>query len=162
MSTSNLGHGGFATCRTPIDDLPGPGVGSAQPISRLCETVDASPGNLRPRRRADRTGAELEANSAEAVRSHRLVTLTGVGGVGKTRLAIEVAADGQEFPDGVWVIELAAITDPATVPDAVAGVLGITQQPGQECHESIADYVGGPTRLLVFDNCEHVLDAAAD
>ena len=103
--------------------------------------------------------AEIEA----AVRAHRLVTLTGVGGVGKTRLATEVAARlADEFPDGVWVFELAAVADPAAVPDAVAAVLGITQQPGKSVSESVAAALEGRVRLLVFDNCEHVLDAAAD
>ena len=91
------------------------------------------------------------------------MTLTGVGGVGKTRLALEVAARlADEFPDGVWVFELAAVTDPAAVPDAVAAVLGITQQPGKTVSESVAAALEGRVRLLVFDNCEHVLDAAAD
>ena len=98
-----------------------------------------------------------------AVKAHRLVTLTGVGGVGKTRLALEVAARlADEFPDGVWFFELAAVTDPAAVPDAVAAVLGITQQPGKTVAESVAAALEGRVRLLVFDNCEHVLDAAAD
>ena len=61
-----------------------------------------------------------------AVKAHRLVTLTGVGGVGKTRLATEVAARlADEFPDGVWLFELAAVSDPAAVPDAVAAVLAV-------------------------------------
>ena len=91
------------------------------------------------------------------------MTLTGVGGVGKTRLALEVAARlADEFPDGVWFFELAAVTDPAAVPDAVAAVLGITQQPGKSVSESVAAALEGRVRLLVFDNCEHVLDAAAD
>jgi len=73
------------------------------------------------------------------VTAHRLLTLTGVGGVGKTRLALEVAAQlSDEFPDGVWVLELAAVTDPSAVPDAVAAVLGITQQPGKTVSESVA------------------------
>ena len=89
--------------------------------------------------------------------------MTGVGGVGKTRLATEVAARlADEFPDGVWFFELAAVTDPAAVPDAVAAVLGITQQPGKSVSESVAAALEGRVRLLVFDNCEHVLDAAAD
>ncbi len=67
-----------------------------------------------------------------------------------------------EFPDGVWVTELAAIGDPAVVPEAVAAVLGITQQPGKSVAESVAAALEGRSRLLVFDNCEHVLDAAAD
>ena len=72
------------------------------------------------------------------------MTLTGVGGVGKTRLATEVAARlADEFPDGVWVFELAAVTDPAAVPDAVAAVLGITQQPGKSVSESVAAALEG-------------------
>ena len=79
--------------------------------------------------------AEVQA----AVKAHRLVTLTGVGGVGKTRLALEVAARlADEFPDGVWLFELAAVTDPAAVPDAVAAVLGIIQQPGRDVTEVVA------------------------
>src|SRR5580693_8451208 len=103
--------------------------------------------------------AELQA----AVKAHRLVTLTGVGGVGKTRLATEVASRlRDEFHDGAWLFELAAVTDPAAVPDAVAAVLGITQQPGKTVSESVAGALEGRVRLLVIDNCEHVLDAAAD
>src|SRR5580700_10981856 len=125
--------------------------------------LDASPGNLRP---ATTSFIGRESEVAElhaAVKAHRLVTLTGVGGVGKTRLALEVAARlADEFPDGVWFFELAAVTDPAAVPDAVAAVLGITQQPGKTVTESVAAALEGRLRLLVFDNCEHILDAAAD
>ena len=92
-----------------------------------------------------------------------MVTLTGVGGVGKTRLALEVAArSANDFPDGVWVIELASVGDPAAVPEAVAAALGIVQQPGMSLADSVAATLEGRSRLLVFDNCEHVLDAAAD
>jgi len=84
-----------------------------------------------------------------------------VGGVGKTRLASEVAGQlADEFPDGVWLFELAAVADPAAVPDAVAAVLGITQQPGKSVSESVAAALEGRVRLLVLDNCEHVRDAA--
>ena len=109
-------------------------------------------------------GRESEVTELEAaVRKHRLVTLTGVGGVGKTRLAIEVAGRlVDEFPDGVWLFELAAVTDPGAVPDAVAAVLGIIQQPGKSVSESVAAALEGRVRLLVFDNCEHVLNAAGD
>ena len=84
--------------------------------------------------------AELET----ALKEHRLVTLTGVGGVGKTRLALEVAArSANAFADGVWVIELAAIGDPAAVPEAVAAALGITQQPGMSVADSVAAALEG-------------------
>jgi predicted ATPase len=73
------------------------------------------------------------------VKAHRLMTLAGVGGVGKTRLALEVAErSAPSFPDGVWVIELAPVGDPTAVPDAVAAVLGITQQQGMSVASSVA------------------------
>ncbi|MGO8966328.1 ATP-binding protein [Mycobacterium sp.] len=125
--------------------------------------LDASPGNLRAATTSF-IGRESEVAEVQAaVKGHRLVTLTGVGGVGKTRLALEVAGWlADEFPDGVWFFELAAVTDPAAVPDAVAAVLGITQQPGKTVTESVASALEGRSRLLVFDNCEHVVDTVAD
>jgi predicted ATPase len=79
------------------------------------------------------------------------------------RLATEVAGRlADEFPDGVWFFELAAVADPAAVPDAVAAVLNITQQPDKTVAESVAAALEGRVRLLVFDNCEHVRDAAGD
>jgi len=125
--------------------------------------LDSNPGNLR-RPVTSLIGRESEVAEIEAaVKAHQLVTLTGVGGVGKTRLATEVAARlADEFPDGVWFFELAAVVDSSAVPDAVAAVLGITQQPAKTVSESVAAALEGRVRLLVFDNCEHVLDAAAD
>jgi predicted ATPase len=127
------------------------------------KTVDPTPGNLRAPTTSfvgrDAELAELETT----LKAHRLVTLTGVGGVGKTRLALEVTARMKDgFPDGVWVIELAAVGDPAAVPEAAAAVLGVTQQPGLTVAKSVAAALEGRSRLLVFDNCEHVLDAAAN
>src|ERR1700756_2610683 len=137
-----------------------PGLRTDFPALRA---LDANPGNLRPQTTSF-IGREPEVAELQAtLKAHRLVTLTGVGGVGKTRLALEVAAGvADEFPDGVWFFELAAVADPAAVPDAVAAVLGITQQPGKSVAESIAATLEGRVRLLVFDNCEHVRDAAAD
>ena len=113
--------------------------------------LDASPGNLRPQLTSF-IGREHEVADVQAVlRPHRLVTLIGVGGVGKTRLALEVATSlVDEFPDGVWLFELAAVADPAAVPDAVAAVLGITQQPGQTLADSVAAALEGRVRLLVI------------
>jgi predicted ATPase len=137
-----------------------PGLATDFPALRA---LDTSPGNLHPAATSF-IGRETEvADLKAALHQHRLVTLTGVGGVGKTRLATEVAAGlADEFPDGVWFFELAAVTDPAAVPDAIAAVLGITQQPGQSLSESVAAALEGRVRLLVFDNCEHVRDAVAD
>jgi predicted ATPase len=129
----------------------------------VLKTVDPNPGNLRPPTTSF-VGREAELAELEAaLKAHRMVTLTGVGGVGKTRLALEVAArSATDFPDGVFVIELAAVGDPAAVPEAVAAVLGIVQQAGMSLADSVAAALEGRSRLLVFDNCEHVLDAAAD
>jgi hypothetical protein len=98
-----------------------PGLGTDFPPLRA---LDASPGNLRPVPTSF-IGRESELDEVQAaVKAHRLVTLTGVGGVGKTRLAVEVAARlADEFPDGVWFFDLAAVADPAAVPDAVAAVM---------------------------------------
>jgi predicted ATPase len=91
------------------------------------------------------------------------VTLTGVGGVGKTRLALQVAAElMHEFVDGVWLIELAAIGEPAAVPDAVATVLGVSAQDECRVTAAIADSLVGRRLLLLLDNCEHVVNAAAE
>jgi predicted ATPase len=124
--------------------------------------LDASPGNLRLAT-TSLIGREAEVVKVQgALKANRLVTLTGVGGVGKTRLALEVAALlADEFLDGVWFFDLAAVADPGAVPDAVAAVLGIMQQPGKGVATSVAVALEGRVRLLVFDNCEHVLDAAA-
>ena len=152
-----------------LRDVPMPvGVFQVQAAELRAEfpplrALDTTPGNLRPAT-TSLIGRESEITDIEsAVKAHRLLTLTGVGGVGKTRLALEVAGRvADEFPDGVWVFELAAVTDPAVVPDAVAAVLGITQQPGKTVSESVAAALEGRVRLLVFDNCEHLLDATAD
>jgi predicted ATPase len=127
------------------------------------KTLDATPGNLRPRNNSF-VGREAElAELTEAIKAHQLVTLTGVGGVGKTRLAVEVGGClADNFPDGVWVIELAAVGDPSAVPDAVAAPFGIIQQQGMSLTDSIAAALEGRSRLLIFDNCEHLLSATAD
>jgi predicted ATPase/class 3 adenylate cyclase len=152
-----------------LRDLPTPvgvfqvqaeGLGTDFPPLRA---LDERPGNLRPATTSF-IGREPELDEVQAaVKAHRLVTLTGVGGVGKTRLATEVAARlTDEFPDGVWFFDLAAVSDPAAVPDAVAAVLGIIQQAGKSVSESVAAALEGRVRLLVIDNCEHVVDSVAD
>jgi predicted ATPase/DNA-binding SARP family transcriptional activator len=99
---------------------------------------------------------------SEAVREGRHVTLTGPGGVGKTRLAIEVARRlTEDFPDGVWFCDLAAVSDAHAVQAAVASILAVQRRHGRSIMERLVEVLGGRQALLVLDNCEHVRDAAA-
>ena len=92
----------------------------------------------------------------------RLATLTGAGGCGKTRLALQVAANLVDtYNDGVWWIELAPLVDPTLVPQAVAAVLGVREQADQPVLNSLVDYLRPKNILLVLDNCEHLIDACA-
>ncbi len=92
----------------------------------------------------------------------RLLTLTGTGGTGKTRLALQVAADLlTEFPDGVWLVELAPLADPALIPQAIASALGVREQPGRPLLDSVVDSLRAKNSLLILDNCEHLIDQAA-
>ena len=91
-----------------------------------------------------------------------LLTLTGAGGMGKTRLALQVAADAlEQYSDGVWLAGLGALADPALVPQAVASVLGVREEPGRPLAATLAAHLRGQRLLLVLDNCEHLLDACA-
>jgi non-specific serine/threonine protein kinase len=93
----------------------------------------------------------------------RLVTVTGPGGVGKTRLADQVARRvAGRFTDGAWLAELAAVRDPAQVAAVVAAALGIREQPGVSAADTLARVLAGQQLLLVLDNCEHVIGAAAE
>ncbi|OBK75250.1 adenylate/guanylate cyclase domain-containing protein [Mycobacterium sp. 1164985.4] len=158
----NLGPRRLRDLPNPVtlSQIAAPGLRTEFPQLR---TLDSNLGNLRPAA-SMLIGRDADVEEVvSATRSHRLITLAGVGGVGKTRLALEVASVlADEFPDGVWLFEFASVTDPAAVPDAVAAVLGITQQPGLTMGETIAAALEGRVRLLVFDNCEHVVDSAAD
>jgi predicted ATPase/class 3 adenylate cyclase/Tfp pilus assembly protein PilF len=99
---------------------------------------------------------------SELVRLNRLATLTGSGGNGKTRLALQVAAESlSRFPDGAWMVELGSIADAAIVPHAIAAALRVTERPGEAITQSVAESVGDKSLLILLDNCEHVLDACA-
>ncbi len=120
-------------------------------------------GNIRPPV-STFVGRETDlSNVVTEIGPRRLVTLTGVGGVGKTRLAVEVARHlSDEFPDGIWLLELAAVSDPAAVPAAAAAVFGVTQQSGSSVADSVAESLAGKELLIIVDNCEHLRDAAAE
>jgi class 3 adenylate cyclase len=106
----------------------------------------------------DRELADVRA----LVESSRLVTLTGAGGCGKTRLSLQVAAELLDGTgDGVWLVELAAVSDPDAVPSAICGALGIAPRPGRAALEALLDALGPQDLLIVLDNCEHLIDACA-
>lgn len=99
----------------------------------------------------------------EMLASNRLVTLLGMGGIGKSRLSTQLAADVlDDFPDGVWFVELAALTDPNFVPQAVASVLGVKEEAGRPVVEALSNYVRDRQLLIVLDNCEQVVSGCAD
>ncbi len=94
---------------------------------------------------------------------NRLVTLTGAGGAGKTRLAVEVANQvAGDYVEGVWYADLAPISDPAVVPVAVARALGLPDQPGRSTMDTLLRFVHDRQLLVVLDNCEHLLDASSE
>lgn len=98
----------------------------------------------------------------QILRDNRLVTLTGAGGVGKTRLAVQVAEQvADEFGDGAWFVDFAPVTNPLVVPVTLARTLGLPDQPGRSTMETVSKFVRSRKMLLVLDNCEHLLDASA-
>jgi non-specific serine/threonine protein kinase len=139
----------------------------AHPIPRRRARVDAPSaedvaGNL-PAQLTTFIRREVETDDIiTALSSARLVTLTGVGGCGKTRLALEVARQVcSQYPDGVWLVELAAVTDPALVIQATASTLGIKEESAQPLLATLKSILKPRHVLLVLDNCEHLLDACA-
>jgi predicted ATPase/class 3 adenylate cyclase len=126
-------------------------------------SLDARPNNLpiHLTRFVDREHEVTELN--RLLVDHRLVTFTGPGGCGKTRLAVQAAtALVGTFADGVWLVRLAPIEDPALVSVQVASSLGIREQPGEELVDTLVDHLRPRTSLLILDNCEHLIEEAAD
>src|ERR1700744_5724482 len=102
------------------------------------------------------------AQLRELLSQNRLVTLTGAGGVGKTRLAIQLAGQlSGEVGDGVWYVDLAPITDPELVPVTAARAFGLPDQPGRSTMDTLTRFIADRQMLVVLDNCEHLLDASA-
>lgn len=138
------------------EDSPG-SVLPAGSNSRL-----AAKGNI-PVPSTNLIGREDDLRQVSAIlETNRLVTLFGMGGMGKTRLSIAAARRiGADYPDGTWFIDLAAVTEPEAVAPAVAGIFGVTQQAGKSVEQSLVEALAGRRLLLVMDNCEHVHNSAA-
>jgi predicted ATPase/DNA-binding CsgD family transcriptional regulator len=119
--------------------------------------------NNLPLQLTDLVGRKREIKEVEKLlKGPRLLTLTGPGGSGKTRLAL-AAASGcvGDYKNGTWLIELAPLSEPELVPQAVASVLGVREAPGRSLTETLVDHLGSREMLLVLDNCEHLIDACA-
>ncbi len=136
-----------------------PRVGTDFPAPR---SLDAFPHNL-PVQLTSFVGREAEMNEVRRLLARsRLVTLTGAGGAGKTRLALQVAAVMLTgFPAGGWLVDLASLTDADLVPVAVARALGLPDEEGRATTATVAGFIAARRALVVLDNCEHLLDACA-
>ena len=125
-------------------------------------SLETTPNNL-PQQVTSFVGREREvAHLKTLLRQNRLLTLVGTGGLGKTRLSLQVAADiADRYPDGTWFIELAPVSDPELVPQVVASTLGVKEEAGRPLVDALAKHLGDRQMLLVLDNCEHLIDACA-
>jgi predicted ATPase/class 3 adenylate cyclase len=126
------------------------------------KTLDSFLNNL-PVQLTTFIGRENEiAEVKQELELHRLVTLTGSGGTGKTRLSLQVAADLLDhFADGVWFVELAPLTDPDLIPQTILSAIGIQEQQGKTPLEVLKEYLHEKQALIVLDNCEHLIEASA-
>ncbi len=126
-------------------------------------SLEATPNNL-PQQITSFIGRERAlAEIRKALRGTRLLTLVGSGGLGKTRLSLQIAAEMMdEYPDGVWFVELAPIADERLVPQAVASVVGVKEEVGRPLLDALVAFVADRRTLLVLDNCEHVIQTCAE
>jgi predicted ATPase len=137
-----------------------------RPRTDAAPPAGAVPNNL-PLALSSFVGREREVGAlVAALEGTRLVTVTGPGGAGKTRVVREVAvrlsvAARDVFPDGVWWLELAPVADATQVPQAVAAAIGVRPTPGRDVTDAVAEALHAHRALLVLDNCEHVIEAAA-
>ena len=124
------------------------------------KTLDSFPNNL-PRQLTTFIGREKEiAQVQKELQSHRVVTLTGSGGAGKTRLSLEVgAACLEQFKNGVWFVELASLIDPSLIISAIMSALGVHEK--ENDISSLTNYIGNQSLLFILDNCEHLIEDCA-
>jgi len=126
-------------------------------------SLEATPNNL-PQQVSSFIGRERElADVKKLLGTVRLLTLLGVGGIGKTRMSLQVAADVMDdYPDGVWFVELAPLADARLVPQAVASILRVRDEAGRPVVEALLKYVKDRQLLIILDNCEHLVRACAE
>jgi predicted ATPase/class 3 adenylate cyclase len=143
-----------------VYQLAHPGLRQDFPALRSLEGI---PNNL-PQQVTSFIGRERElAEVKKLLAGTRLLTLLGVGGIGKTRLSLQAAAEVlEDYPDGVWFVELAPLTDASLVPQAVASVLGVKEEAGRPVTEALSKFVSDRGLLLILDNCEHLLEGCAE
>jgi predicted ATPase/DNA-binding winged helix-turn-helix (wHTH) protein len=144
-----------------IETLAKRGYRYVGPVARTSDAGGAGPRSNLPELLTSFVGRERELAELQGLLAHhRLLTLTGAGGVGKTRLAMHLAAAVIEgYKDGVWLVELAALSDPVLVPQAVNGVLGLKVQGGKSLTERLTGHLQAKQLLLVLDNAEHLIAA---
>ena len=184
-----LGHGGQTLVSHTAADLVGDrlpeavslrdlgrhrlrDLGRAEQVFQLCHPVlrnefpplrslDALPNNLPPQMTSF-VGRERELTEVNGLLDEtRLVTLTGAGGCGKSRLALQSAADSLDaYPDGAWWVELAPLADPSRVAHSVMEAINLQEDPTRDPLDRLTSYLGDQRVLIALDNCEHVIDAA--
>ncbi|MEO8346900.1 MAG: adenylate/guanylate cyclase domain-containing protein, partial [Betaproteobacteria bacterium] len=128
----------------------------------VLRSLEATPNNL-PLQVTSFIGRERELSEIKRLQDGaRLLTLLGMGGLGKTRLSLQVGADALEkYPDGVWFVDLAPIKDPGLVPNAAAQILGVREEPGKALMQTLCAHVKDHKLLFILDNCEHLVSACA-
>jgi predicted ATPase len=147
------------TAAEHVYQLTAPGLPESFPPLR---SLDALPNNL-PLELTSFVGREREITELKGrLKTTRLLTLTGAGGCGKSRLALQVSADVAEaYPDGLWLVELAPLADATLVPDVVAAAVGTRGGPGQPIQPALLAFLRTRRLLVILDNCEHLIDACA-
>jgi non-specific serine/threonine protein kinase len=172
IGSANVSAEGRAVGGTRVNRAA-PRFSVLQEHTRLQLVTDNRPSETRTAESRRRTNLPVPSTSfigrlaevsqvAQLLESGRLVTLTGPGGVGKTRLGIQAAMRLiPEYADGVWLVELAPLSDPDLVPRACTAVLGVQEKPGTEVIESLIEWLRGRHVLLILDNCEHLIASCA-
>lgn len=126
-------------------------------------SLDATPNNLAQQLNSFVGRSRELADVRRLLAANRLVTLLGMGGIGKSRLSVQLGAEVlDDYPDGVWLIELAPLADAQLVPQAVAAVLGVKEEAGGTVLDALLKFARDRTLLIILDNCEHLVHACAD